>query len=240
VLEAIPLFPLGTVLFPGVVLPLHVFEPRYRTLVRELMEQPEGTGREFGVVAIRQGWEVGEHGATALYRIGCTAELRQAAGYDDGRFDIVTVGRRRFRLDSIDGGGSPYLRGSVRWLSRPAEAADAPVGQNLTDGVREVFGRCRALLHAATPEGGGRGPDPADQAGLARVPLPDDPELLSYLVGATAPLTLDDRQSLLSIDDTVGRLRRELRLLKREAAMLARLRAVPVPLAQLRVPLSPN
>src|SRR5919205_1100157 len=81
--ELIPLFPLSTPLFPGVVLPLQIFEPRYRRLVRDLVALPEGSDRRFfGVVGIRQGWEVERIApAEALYDIGCTARLQ------DGRDD---------------------------------------------------------------------------------------------------------------------------------------------------------
>ncbi|HEV2088262.1 MAG TPA: LON peptidase substrate-binding domain-containing protein [Cryptosporangiaceae bacterium] len=232
----IPLFPLGTVLFPGVVLPLHVFEPRYRALVRDLMDVPDSERREFGVVAIRQGWEVGTDGVTALYRVGCTAELRQVAGYDDGRFDVVTVGRRRFALRELVPGHHPYLRGTVEWLAETTGSEDEATV--LSRSVAEVFGRFQSMLLAFQPAG-----DPTlgdRRAASAELALPDEPDLLSYLVGASAPLTLDDRQGLLAIDDTVLRLRHELRLLKREATMLSRLRAVPVPLAELRVPMSLN
>src|SRR2546423_12156315 len=86
----LPLFPLGTVLFPGVPLPLHIFEERYRLLVRDLMALPEGASRRFGVVAIREGREVGADGVRALYPVGCTAELRDVEEDDDGRFDLLT------------------------------------------------------------------------------------------------------------------------------------------------------
>ena len=89
----IPLFPLGTVLYPGLMLPLHIFEDRYRQLVRELVDAPEGASRRFGVVAIREGREVGSDGIKALHDIGCMAELRQVEQYEDGRYDIVTTGR---------------------------------------------------------------------------------------------------------------------------------------------------
>src|SRR3954471_6672549 len=88
----LPLFPLGTVLFPGVPLPLHIFEERYRLLVRDLMAIPEGQPRRFGVVAIREGREVGADGVRALYSVGCTAELRQVQQYSDRRFYIVSGG----------------------------------------------------------------------------------------------------------------------------------------------------
>jgi len=223
----IPLFPLGTVLFPGVVLPLHVFEPRYRALVRALMV--DGGDREFGVVAIRQGWEVGEGGVRALHDVGCTAELRQVTPYDDGRYDIVSIGRRRFRLHDIAPSGEPYLSGSVEWLGEgggdPAEPA------LLARSVGELFLACRQLL---------RDRDPATAGPDGDYPLPDDPQLVANLVAAASPFTLDDRQSLLAAPSTTDRLRRELQLLKREVRMLSRLRAVPVPLAELRVPMGPN
>jgi Lon protease-like protein len=240
--ETIPLFPLGTVLFPGVVLPLHIFEPRYRALVRDLMAaEPEA--REFGVLAIRQGWEVGEDAVTALYEVGCTAQLRQVSPFHDGRFDVVSVGRDRFRLlDVVPAGRDvPYLRGRIERLSEPdSEAATAVEAEVLAASVREVFARCRTLLHATLRAGEQQTTGDALPAALPALPLPSDPALLSYLVGSAAPLTLDDQQSLLVIDDSVGRLRRQLRLLKREATMLSRLRAIPVPLAELKVGTSLN
>src|SRR5215468_9923180 len=101
-----PLFPLGTVLYPGLMLPLHIFEDRYRQLVNDLLDGPEP--REFGVIAIRKGRETGVDGVSALYEIGCTATLRQVARHDDGRFDVVAVGAQRFRLLGLDH-SRPYL-----------------------------------------------------------------------------------------------------------------------------------
>jgi Lon protease-like protein len=130
--EVIPLFPLGTPLFPGVVLPLEVFEPRYRTLVAELRALPDGPGRRFGVVAIRQGWEVEQIApAAALYDVGCTAVLRVVAPRADGGFRVVTVGADRFRLLEVlvpDGEDDPpYLRARVEWLG-DEEAAEEAAG----------------------------------------------------------------------------------------------------------------
>jgi uncharacterized protein len=133
--ELIPLFPLGTPLFPGVVLPLQIFEPRYRRLMHDLMALPEsGDGRFFGVVAIRQGWEV-EHvaPAEALYDIGCTARLSAVRAQPDGGFRIVTVGGDRFRLlDVIVGEDPPYLQAEVEWLAEE-EAAEEAAGNS--DGI---------------------------------------------------------------------------------------------------------
>nr|WP_205807629.1 LON peptidase substrate-binding domain-containing protein [Micromonospora sp. HNM0581] len=221
-----PVFPLATVLFPGLVLPLHIFEERYRTLVRHLIELPEGAPREFGVVAIRTGWEVAAgagqdtSGEVTLHEVGCTAELRQVTELADGGFDIVTVGRRRFRLGEVDRDSAPYLTAEVRWLPEPDgpdETADL-LAARVTAVFRQYLGVIRA------------------EAGDLTEQLPEDPTVLSHLVAATAALTVTDRQRLLAIDDTATRLRAELQLLNREAALLRQVRAVPVPLTELASP----
>ncbi|WP_203996940.1 LON peptidase substrate-binding domain-containing protein [Micromonospora lutea] len=222
----LPVFPLATVLFPGLVLPLHIFEERYRALVRHLVALPEGASREFGVVAIRSGWEVATgvgQAASAevtLHEVGCTAELRQVTELDDGGFDIVTVGRRRFRVGDVDHDSAPYLTAEVQWLPEPDgpdETADL-----LAARVISVFRQYLGLIRA--------------EAGQLTEQLPEDPTVLSHLVAATAALTLTDRQRLLAIDGTAARLRAELHLLNREAALLRQVRAVPVPLAELASP----
>jgi Lon protease-like protein len=220
VADTLPLFPLGhTVLFPGVVLPLHVFEQRYRELVGTLVELPEGTPRRFGVVAIRQGWEVGEDAASALHDVGCAADLRRVSRYPDGRYDIVTVGADRFRLREVDRTSRPYLVGAVEWLP-PEPPSDAA---GLASAVGTLFGEYADAAAGL-------------QARPAETPeLPTEPTELSYVVAAGAVLTLEDRQSLLAADTTRGRLRAELRLLKRETTMVRRLRALPVPIAELQV-----
>ncbi len=130
--ELIPLFPLGTPLFPGVVLPLQIFEPRYRRLMRDLLSHPEaGDRRFFGVVAIRQGWEVEAVApAEALYDIGCVARVQAVRPQSDGGFRIVTVGGERFRLlDVVVGDDPPYLQAEVEWLAEE-EAAEEAAGNS--------------------------------------------------------------------------------------------------------------
>ncbi|MGW3602581.1 LON peptidase substrate-binding domain-containing protein [Micromonospora sp. NPDC005161] len=230
----LPVFPLATVLFPGLVLPLHIFEERYRALVRHLVGLPEGASREFGVVAIQAGWEVAPAGPGArptpaggevtLHEVGCTAELRQVTELADGGFDIVTVGRRRFRIAEVDESSTPYLTAEVEWLPEPAGPDE--VADLLAARVIAVFRQYLGLVRS----------DPEEISEQ----LPEDPTVLSHLVAATAALTVDDRQRLLAIDDTAARLRAELRLLNREAALLRQVRAVPVPLAELASPPTPN
>jgi len=131
--ELIPLFPLSPPLFPGVVLPLHVFEPRYRRLVLDLLAMPEESERRFfGVVAIRQGWEVERVApAEALYDIGCTARLQMVRPQSDGGFRVVTVGGERFRLrDVVVGEDPPYLQGEVEWLAEEEAAEEAAAGSD--------------------------------------------------------------------------------------------------------------
>jgi Lon protease-like protein len=232
----LPVFPLGTVLFPGLVLPLHIFEERYRALVRELVSSPVDGPHEFGVVTLRRGAEApppetdddtppapaAPVGAEDLYPVGCTAELRQVTELPDGRFDIMTVGRRRFSIRDVSQGEEPYLTAEIDWL--PDDDTD-PAAERLAPRALAAF---RTYLDLLRP----------DTEVLDAVPA--DPTVLSHLIAATAQLTTEERQSLLAAPDTASRLRAELKLLNREAGLLARVRAVPVPLSDLARPASPN
>ena len=210
--QTLPLFPLGTVLFPGLVLPLHIFEQRYRQLVRDLREQPEP--RRFGVIAIREGRETGPDGVVSLYETGCTATVRQISERDDGRFDLVTVGTDRFRLISADRSGS-YLRGEVELLDDDTgPRADA---RREAQAVQRAF---QAYLAALA------------ETGTARVHIPeppDEPVSLSYLVAACLIADLPDRQALLDQPDALTRLTAERAWLTRETAMLRSFTSAPAP-----------
>jgi Lon protease-like protein len=231
VTSPLPLFPLGTVLFPGLVLPLHVFEERYRALVRHLMELPAGRPREFGVIAIRRGWEVeGGQGEVTLYDVGCVAELRQVTEHPDGRFDLVTVGRTPFEIVRLLPSRTPFLVAEVRLRPEPTESAGGAGSLEADRLGPQVLALFRAYLHLA------RTID-AEEIGEQ---LPEDPVVLSYLVAATAALTVADRQSLLAIPDTAGRLREELTVLHREVGLLRQVRAVPVSPTDLPVKPGPN
>ncbi len=140
----LPLFPLHTVLCPGIALPLHVFEARYRALVAACLaaEAP------FGVVLIRAGREVGE-GSTSIATVGTTAEIREAEALDDGRYRILAVGGRRFRIDSVTVGREPYLVGEVELIAEPV--GDPEVARHLTDRATRRFVRYLGLLQ---PEDG--------------------------------------------------------------------------------------
>src|SRR6202042_2709242 len=147
--ETLPLFPLGTVLYPGLLLPSHIFEERYRQLVRDLLDGPEP--RRFGVIAIRKGRETGVDGISALHDIGCTATLRQVTEQDDGRFHLVTVGTQRFRLAAVDD-TQPYLQGEVELLDK--EVGDEAAAGVAAQAVQRGFhGYIEALASRESVEG---------------------------------------------------------------------------------------
>ena len=220
--ESLPLFPLGTVLFPGLLLPLHIFEERYRQLVRDLLAGPGP--RRFGVVAIRKGRETGIDGIPGLYRVGCTATLRQVTQHDDGRFDLVTAGTQRFRLDELDD-SKPYLQGGVDLLRE--DTGDEAAAERAARAVQAAFhGYLSALaVHGAT------------QVSIPN--LPDEPVALSYLIAASMIIDLSEKQVLLAEPDAASRLAAERALLTRETSMLRSLTSTPAP--DLRyTPYNPN
>lgn len=223
--EPLPLFPLGTVLFPGMVLPLNIFEERYRRLVQDLLALPEP--RRFGVIAIREGRETGVDGVTSLYDVGCVAELRDAQPHDDndGGYDLVTVGTERFRLGEIDR-SAEYLVADVDLIAEDddektdAAALSVPAAQ-------VAF---RGYLDALVAQGG---------AVVEIHDLPDEPVLLSYVIAAAMIIELPQRQALLAAPDAAARLDVERKLLASEAAMLRATTSRPAP--DLRYsPYSPN
>lgn len=212
----LPLFPLNTPLVPGLVLPLHIFEPRYRTLVTELLDEPDEDAREFGIVAVREGHTVERDGLSALYPVGTATVLRQAERLDDGRYDIVTTGSRRFRIVDIDL-SQPLIRAAVEFLDDVEDPADVL----LADQVARRFRSYRAALSGQVADTIDA-PDPDEDDGL-----PDDPTVLSYLVTAAMVLPQDERQTMLAADTTAQRLGLARSLLIRETALITHLSAVP-------------
>ena len=211
----LPLFPLNTPLVPGLVLPLHIFEPRYREMVEELLARPDQDDREFGIVAVRDGRDVAD-GMPALYPVGTAAVLREAERLDDGRYDIVTTGSRRFRLIGIDA-RQPLLRAEVEFLDDVSDPADALLAEQVT----RRFRLYRGALSGQVPDAVDWD-DPDEDADL-----PDDPTVLSYLVTAAMLLPTDERQGLLAAPSTGDRLALARSLLGRETALISMLSAVP-------------
>jgi Lon protease-like protein len=209
----LPLFPLNTPLVPGLVLPLHIFEPRYRQLVEELLAEPDEDSREFGIVAVRDGRDIARDRLSALYDVGTATVLRQSERLPDGRYDIVTTGSRRFRLLTLDD-SAPLLRAEVEFLDDVSDPADPLLAAQ----VAERFRHYRAALSGQV----------ADEVEIDdEAELPDDPIVLSYLVTAAMVLPLNERQELLAAPTTSERLALARALLGRETALITTLSAVP-------------
>ena len=210
--DLLPLFPLNVVAFPGMTVPLHVFEDRYQALVRHLLTVPDPAQRVFGIVTIREGYEVGNHEARSMYRTGCLMQLTEAEPYDDGRFDVVAVGRERVRVVSTET-SEPFLRAEVERL----DAAEELSPDTAREAARAlaVFGDYRTAVSAL------RGDD------VMIGSLPRDPEMLSYVLASTCALTLPERQQLLESPSTVERLGLLRRLMRRELQAMAAIPSLP-------------
>jgi Lon protease-like protein len=200
--DTLPMFPLSTVLFPGMSVPLRVFEDRYRALVHHLLRVDDPTERVFGSVGIREGYEVGEHGAQWLFRIGCRVKMTEVEALPDGTFELVAVGLDRIELEHLDTTGT-YPVGRVNHLREP----DAAVPGQVSDVARETWAEyCEALLEID------REP-PASE-------LPFDSAYLSWALAALAPLSLAERQALLEAEDASGRLQMVTQVLRDELRVM--------------------
>ncbi len=186
------MFPLGTVLFPSLFLPLHVFEPRYRRLVRDCLDGD----REFGVVLIERGSEVG--GGDVRFGVGTVARILEAAELDDGRWVLGTVGTRRIRVHRWLQ-DAPYPRAEVD------DWPDPPAGPALGHEHLRVVGMLRRVL-ALTAEVG-------EPAAPATTELSDDPVVAGYQAAALAPVGPADHQALLAAGSPEDRCRQLTELL---------------------------
>lgn len=209
VASPLPIFCLNTVLFPGMRLPLHVFEDRYRQLVHDVLDAPESQ-RVFGVVAIREGYEVGSRGVHSAHRVGCEVRISRCVQLPDGRYNLEVRGRRRFRVDALDSSAA-YLVADVVHLDeapgeQPREAAARAAAA--FDSYRRHLTRHRgAQMLAGFP--------------------PRDPLSLSYYLASTVVLPLPERQALLEAPDAASRLRRLLHTLRGEQAAMRAVPSVP-------------
>ena len=185
--RSLPMFPLGTVLMPHMVLPLHIFEPRYRTMFHDLMEGD----REFGVVQIARGSETG--GGDVRHDIGTIARILQAQELDDGRWVAVTVGTRRLRV--IDWyPDDPYPQARVE------ELAEDVVDTEVRARRDELLPRVRRLLALRSELGDETVPSTFDVAG--------DDSVACWQLLVLSPLSGIDAQRLLATDGWDERLAR--------------------------------
>jgi uncharacterized protein len=192
------MFPLNAVLFPGVSVPLTVFEDRYRALVHHLLRVEDPAERLFGSVGIREGYEVGDHGAQSLFRVGCRVQLTDVEAHADGTFNIVAVGLERIELERLDTTGT-FPVGHV--VERPEEPTVVP--QEIVDRARATFTAYRMALTDFSS-------DPFDGR------LPKDAVYLSWTLAAVAPLPMHERQQLLEAEDAALRLSMVTELLRDE------------------------
>ena len=179
-----PQFPLRSVLFPSMVLPLHVFEPRYRTMVHDLLE---GDGR-FGVVMIERGSDTGGEDHRSSY--GTVARIMESEEYPDGRWGLITVGVERFRVNRwLD--DDPYPRADIEiWPDAEPDGID----ETRFAEVENRFRRCMAL---------------ASEMGIDTGPLPDRLEpcaLGTMQLAALLPVGSLDKQRLLGVESCTARL----------------------------------
>ena len=200
----LPLFPLNNVLFPEMLMPLHIFEARYRLLVRRCLEK----GTPFGIVLIQEGEEVGP--AAVPHRIGTAARIVAHATLPDGRSLITVKGGPRFEIGSVIDDEEPYLLGRVRYLPDAPEEAQRP----LANTVAEAYADYVVGVVAAT--GGVR----------REVPVVDEirggsPCDVSFRIAAGLAVEDDERQMLLETATARERLVREREILARECALLS-------------------
>ncbi|HEX2849474.1 MAG TPA: LON peptidase substrate-binding domain-containing protein [Acidimicrobiales bacterium] len=181
----LPMFPLGTVLFPHAPLPLHVFEPRYRALAHDVVA---GEG-EFGVVLIERGSEVG--GGDTRTALGTLATVAEAHELDDGRWAILAVGARRIRVRSWLA-DDPYPRARVEEVAEgPWPADGAALVDMIARGVRRSLALRAELGEPAAP---------------VTVELDPDPRIAAWQLAFLGPLGAYDRQRVLAVDDPRERL----------------------------------
>lgn len=197
------LFPLNTVLFPGAVLNLHVFEERYRRMIAECLDANEA----FGVVLIRDGQEAGDPDVTP-HEVGTTAEISEVTPLPAGRYYISTTGGRRFRIQRIVS-RDPYLTAEVQYLEDADDDADARASE-LTHRVLREFREYVKLLVAFS-------------GNASEVDVPHDPVDASYVVGDALQVADALKQRLLELRTAEARLAAELGFLRR---LLPQLRAL--------------
>jgi uncharacterized protein len=171
------MFPLGSVLFPTMVLPLHIFEPRYRQLISDVLDG----GGEFGVCLIERGSEVGGHDVRT--DIGTVARVHEASELPDGRWAVIALGDRRLRVQRwLD--DAPYPRAEVEDLPDPTPGAEE------VEALPQVLHQLRTALAKAAEAG--------DAVAPSTVELSDDPVLASHQAAALAPIATLDRHALLA------------------------------------------
>jgi uncharacterized protein len=196
----LPLFPLSTVLFPGMLLPLHIFEERYKIMVHHCLTHNE----PFGVVFIRDGHEVG--GNADIVDVGTTAHITNVNHMEDGRMNITTVGISRFKVQGLDPIKEPYLTGTVE--NFPLDEGNPESVRDETRYIQPLLAKYLSILAKVS-----KAPTNIDH-------FPKDASTLAYLTAIILQMPLPEKQSLLAIPSLLEMLRQERKLLKEESKNL--------------------
>lgn len=195
----LPLFPLNTVLFPGMVLPLHIFEERYKLMINRCLEEE----RPFGVLLIREGAEVGGHAVP--YDVGTASVIAAVTRYDDGRMNIIGLGNERFRLRKLYY-DQPYLVADAEpW---PLVAGNEALARRHVEPMRALVRQYFTLLALAE----GHKIDVEE--------VPDDPRALALLIAIVLQLPMPQKQELLNQPSVAKLLLAERAILRREQLLL--------------------
>ncbi len=184
----IPLFPLGIVLFPGVTVPLHLFEPRYRQMLADVRDGD----RRFGIVCGIPGVVEAE---LPEGRAGCVAEITHISMYPDGRADIVVTGRERFSFTQLLDDAAPYHVAAVEPLPDATDSTTMALMLTADDVASRFF---RVVTAVRTLNDDTRDPPT----------LPDDPAQVAYSIASMIDLDLDEQQTLLAERSPAARLTR--------------------------------
>lgn len=202
----IPLFPLELVLFPGMMLPLHIFEPRYKTMIRECIS----VGQPFGVVLTKTAAPGSDKVANPLfdeiYNIGTTAHITAVEHLDDGRMNLITVGQDRFIINDIQLGENKFFVGQVDPF--PMKDDNPNRVESLMKKLRPMVQRYIDHLAQASGED------------LSEAKLPTDPTALAYLAGTAMQGPLPDKQKLLSAKSLTSLIANAVSVLDREDQIL--------------------
>jgi ATP-dependent Lon protease len=186
----LPLFPLPVVLFPGVPLPLHIFEPRYRQMLDDIRLRDSLFGLSYFDVSASVEREIPPAG-----HVGCAAEVTEVEQLADGRFNIMAIGLIRYRVEAYMDQGDPYLLGQVSFFEDEPE--DEMLLQARAREVTDIFLRIARAVRILNDE----------RAALPELPE-TEPERLSFLVAAAVDLDIEVKQELLELRSTAERLKR--------------------------------
>jgi len=197
--DVLPLFPLSEVLFPGMLLPLHIFEPRYRLMIKRCLDEKI----PFGVVLISAGTEVGP--GADFFHVGTTARIKRVQRAEDGRLYIASIGEQRFRVLSTNQ-DQPYLQGSIEVIpEQPGEGARL---DPLFDRAMDLLSRYLELITGS------------DQLRDNLKEKEFSPQALSYTIGTLLQVDRTEKQSILEIPATSARLDHEVKMMEAELRQL--------------------